>query len=188
MKSIRTGQVSVLGGQLGQGLVDVDSESRGLVEISAVHRWVHRGYMRQAWNYSSALASSAAIELLIITGSWATHTRFSASAGGDALLGLFEGSVASSNGTPITPVNRNRNSALAARSTVFKDPTISSTGLQLDSTLLPGGAHGQTGGGGGASFEEFILAPLTKYLFRLTNIANGTEPAEIKILFYEPAF
>ena len=187
MKSTRSGQTTILGGQSGQGQVDVDPSSRGLVGLDAVHRWVHRGYMFDAWNYNAALGSGAALEILIVTAaSHGIHARFAAAAGGDALLTVFENPTVSNNGVAVVPMNRNRSSARTALGLVYKNPTIAADGVQIGNTLLPGGDRGQTGGGGGSSFEEFILAPSTKYLFRLTNLAVGAEPADLDLHFYEP--
>jgi len=167
--------------------VDDTIGANALVFIDTIHNRIHRGQFFSLDNFNSALANSGTIDVLVkvTTG---VHVRAIASAGGDARFQLFEGTTVSANGTPATPVNRNRFSALTAVTQFFTGPTITADGTALLDTLLPGGTGGIfSGGGGGQTFEEFVLAP-GNYLLRLTNISGSTQPANVQIDFYEDVY
>ena len=104
---------------------------------------------------------------------------------GDAELYIYEG-TATTGGTAFTPINRNRNYAVSNVSQVAMviNPTITSLGTELDAQILPGGV-GKKSAGGTAGSLEYVLKPLTNYLFRLTNV-NGTSHAAFMTLeWYE---
>lgn len=104
---------------------------------------------------------------------------------GDAELYIYEGSI-TSGGTPFTPVNRNRNYALSNPSQVAMviAPTVSNVGTELDAQIIAGGA-GKKAGGGTAGSLEYVLKPLTTYLFRLTNVNGTAHAAYLTLEWYE---
>ena len=167
--------------------VDDTIGANALVFIDTIHNRIHRGQFFSLDQFNTGLAAAGTIELLVKVTTGA-HVRLTAAAGGDARLQLFEGTTVSANGTPLTPVNRNRFSTLAAVTQFYSGPTITADGTSLLDTLLPGGTGGIfSGGGGGETFEEFILAP-GNYLVRLTNISGSTQPANVQVDFYEDVY
>jgi hypothetical protein len=64
------------------------------------------------------------------------------------------------------------------------NPTVSGTGTELFEEFLPGGTKKKAGGGGGDSLE-YVLAPLTNYLVRLTNVSGSAQIAELVLEWYE---
>jgi len=104
---------------------------------------------------------------------------------GDAEFYIYEG-TATSGGTSFTPINRNRNYAVSNPSQVAMviNPTVTSIGTMLDGQIVPGGIGKKASGGTGAALE-YVLKPLTNYLFRMTNV-NGTSHAAFMTLeWYE---
>jgi hypothetical protein len=49
---------------------------------------------------------------------------------------------------------------------------------------LPGGS-GKKSGGGAAGSLEYVLKPLTNYLFRLTNVNGTAHAASLQLEWYE---
>jgi hypothetical protein len=64
------------------------------------------------------------------------------------------------------------------------NPTVSSLGTQLDAEIIPGGS-GKKSGGGTAGSLEYVLKPLTNYLFRLTNVNGASHAAHLALEWYE---
>lgn len=135
---------------------------------------------------SAPLAALASIDIVLASPSGVfPHLSVEAMCLGDAELYIYEG-TATTGGTAFTPINRNRNYAVSNVSQVAMviNPTITSLGTELDAQILPGGS-GKKSGGGTAGSLEYVLKPLTNYLFRLTNV-NGTSHAAFMTLeWYE---
>jgi hypothetical protein len=100
-------------------------------------------------------------------------------------LYIYE-SASTTGGTAFTPINRNRNYALTNPSEVAMviNPTVTSVGTELDAQIIPGGA-GKKAGGGTAGSLEYVLKPLTNYLFRLTNVNGTAHAAYLTLEWYE---
>jgi len=64
------------------------------------------------------------------------------------------------------------------------NPTVTSVGVEIDAQLIPGGA-GKKSGGGSAGSLEYVLKPLTNYLFRLTNVNLTSHAASLQLEWYE---
>jgi hypothetical protein len=64
------------------------------------------------------------------------------------------------------------------------NPTVSSLGTQIDAQILPGGSGKKSSGGSAASLE-YVLKPLTNYLFRLTNVNGTAHAASLQLEWYE---
>lgn len=79
-------------------------------------------------------------------------------------------------GTPVTPVNRNRNSTNTSLSTVIDGAVISgatpSSGTRLICRAVPAG---KSAGGESADFNELILKSGTEYLFLVESLDAGNE-------------
>lgn len=103
--------------------------------------------------------------------------------GGDSEFFLYEGAT-STGGTSFTPVRRNRTIATPSDVAMVINPTVTGTGTELFEEFLPGGTKKKAGGGGGDSLE-YVLAPLTNYLIRLTNVSGSAQIAELMLEWYE---
>lgn len=149
------------------------------------HTHIHHGHTFSADYIIASLANDAAINLILTTPAddW-PHLVVKASIGGDGLLQVYEG-VASTGGTPITPVNHKFYSTLTADETVAHTPTISNDGTIKINHYIPGGTSGVATGGVSTRGEEIILKPSTKYLFRLTNVSGQARRVGIDLLWYQ---
>jgi hypothetical protein len=104
---------------------------------------------------------------------------------GDAELFIYEG-TSTTGGTAFTPINRNRNYAISNPSQVAMviNPSVTSVGTEIDAEIIPGGV-GKKSGGGTAGSLEYVLKPLTNYLFRLTNVNGTAHAASLTVEWYE---
>ena len=96
---------------------------------------------------------------------------------------LYENVVASG-GTAFIPINRNRTSLNASTGAVIINPTITTLGTVLDAQIIPANA-GKKASGGSADTLEFVLKPLTNYLFRLNNANGFDHAAYMQLEWYE---
>jgi hypothetical protein len=64
------------------------------------------------------------------------------------------------------------------------NPTVTSVGTEIDAQIIPGGT-GKKSSGGAAGSLEYVLKPLTNYLFRLRNVNGTAHAASLQIEWYE---
>jgi hypothetical protein len=135
---------------------------------------------------ASPLAAGSSIDIVIASPAGVSpHITVDALCQGDAEFYVYEG-TGTTGGTPFTPVNRNRNYAVSnqSQSAMVINPTVTSLGTMIDAQIVAGGT-GKKAGGAGAGSLEYVLKPLTNYLFRLTNV-NGTDhAAHLTLEWYE---
>lgn len=135
---------------------------------------------------SAPLAANASINIVLASPSNVfPHMTIHGLCLGDAELYVYEGPT-TTGGTSFTPINRNRNYADSNPSQVAMviNPTVTSVGTELDAQIIPGGA-GKKSSGGTAGSLEYVLKPLTNYLFRLTNINGTAHAAYLTLEWYE---
>lgn len=135
---------------------------------------------------SAPLAPNASIDIVLASPSGVfPHITIDAMCLGDAELYIYEG-ASTTGGTSFTPVNRNRNYADSNPSDVAMviNPTVTSVGTQIDAQIIPGGV-GKKSGGGTAGSLEYVLKPLTNYLFRLTNVNGTAHAGYLQLEWYE---
>lgn len=135
---------------------------------------------------SAPLAANSSIDIVLASPSGVfPHLTVDAMCLGDAELYVCEG-ASTTGGTSFTPINRNRNYAVSNPSQVAMviNPTVTSVGTELDAQIIPGGAGKKSGGGTGATLE-YVLKPLTNYLFRLTNVNGVAHAAFLTLEWYE---
>lgn len=133
---------------------------------------------------SSPLAANASIDIVLAAAAGVIpHMTIDALCLGDAEFYIYEGTSATG-GTSFTPINRNRNYTTSSQVAMIVNPTITSLGTQLDAQILPGGS-GKKSGGGTAGTLEYVLKPLTNYLFRLTNVNGTAHAAHLALEWYE---
>ena len=160
-----------------------------LIMVDVNHQRNHDGRAFFAYHLhpdSAPLAAGASINIAMASpGGVYPHITIDGLCLGDAELYIYEGSTASG-GTSFTPINRNRNYSVSNPSQVAMiiDPTVSVLGTQIDAQIIAGGA-GKKSGGGTAGSLEYVLKPLTTYLFRLTNVNGTAHAAHLALEWYE---
>lgn len=133
---------------------------------------------------SAPLASASSIDIVMASASGVfPHLTVDALCLGDAEFYIYENTVATG-GTAFTPINRNRNYETSSQVAMIINPTVTSLGTQLDAQIIPGGS-GKKSGGGTAGSLEYVLKPLTNYLFRLTNVNGAAHAAHLALEWYE---
>jgi len=135
---------------------------------------------------SAPLAANASIDIVLASPSGVfPHVTVDGMCLGDAELYIYEG-ASTTGGTAFTPINRNRNYAVSNVSQVAMviNPTVTSVGTEIDAQIIPGGV-GKKSSGDAAGSLEYVLKPLTNYLFRLTNVNGVAHAASLQIEWYE---
>ena len=158
-----------------------------MVDVNHQRNHDGRGYFAYKIAPDSApLASGASINIVLASPSGVfPHVTVNGVCLGDAELYIYEG-TSTTGGTAFTPINRNRNYAVSNVSQVAMviNPTVTSVGTEIDAQIIPGGA-GKKSGGGSAGSLEYVLKPLTNYLFRLTNVNGTAHAASLTLEWYE---
>lgn len=165
----------------------VTGSERPLITVAVNHQRLHEGaafFIYENIFNGSQLLDNASINIVIASASGVPmHMTIGAFCGGDAELYLYEGTTATG-GTNKVAQNRNRTSLKTSSTAALLDPTISVLGTELFAELLPGGVK-KAAAGGGAEALEYILAPLTNYLIRMTNISGASQNATLTLEWYE---
>ena len=160
-----------------------------MIVVDVNHQRNHDGRAFFAYKIApdtAPLASLASINIVLASPSGVfPHVTVDGMCLGDAELYIYEGTV-TTGGTAFTPINRNRNYAVSNVSEVAMviNPTVTSVGTEIDAQIIPGGA-GKKSGGGTAGSLEYVLKPLTNYLFRLTNVNGTAHAASLQLEWYE---
>lgn len=160
-----------------------------VIMVDVNHQRNHDGrayYAYKIYPDSAPLAASASIDIVLASPAGVfPHITIDGLCLGDAELYVYESTV-TTGGTAFTPINRNRNYAVSNPSQVAMviNPTVTSVGTELDAQIIPGGAGKKSGGGTAASLE-YVLKPLTNYLFRLTNVNGTAHAAYLTLEWYE---
>lgn len=158
-----------------------------MIVVDVNHQRNHDGrawFAYKMYPTSAPLASGASIDIVLASASGVIpHMTVDALCLGDAEFYIYEGPTATG-GTPFTPINRNRNYTTSSQVAMIINPTVSALGTQLDAQILPGGS-GKKSGGGTAGSLEYVLKPLTNYLFRLTNVNGTNHAAYLALEWYE---
>ena len=160
-----------------------------LIMVDVNHQRNHDGrafFAYKLYPVASKLAASASIDIVMASpAGYFPHISVEAFCQGDAEFYIYEG-TSTTGGTSFTPINRNRNYSVSNPSQVAMviNPTVSSLGTELDGQLVPGGVGKKSGGGDSGSLE-YVLKPLTNYLFRLTNVNGTSHAASLTLEWYE---
>lgn len=160
-----------------------------LIMVDVNHQRNHDGRAFFAFKInptSAKLAAGSSIDIVLASPTGVTpHITVDAFCQGDAEFYVYE-NTSTSGGTSFTPVNRNRNYAVSNQSQVAMviNPTVTSVGDMLDAQIVPGGI-GKKSSGGNAGSLEYVLKPLTNYLFRLTNVNGTSHAAFLTLEWYE---
>lgn len=160
-----------------------------VIMVDVNHQRNHDGrafFAYKVYPDSAPLNALASIDIVLASPSGITpHITIDALCLGDAELYIYEG-TSTTGGTSFTPINRNRNYSVSNPSQVAMviNPTVTSVGTELDAQIIPGGS-GKKAGGGSAGSLEYVLKPLTNYLFRLTNVNGTAHAAHLQLEWYE---
>lgn len=160
-----------------------------VITVDVNHQRNHDGRAFYAYKMapdSAPLASLASIDIVLAAPAGVfVHIQVDAMCLGDAELYIYEG-TSTTGGTLFTPISRNRNYAISNPSQLAMviNPTVTSVGTEIDAQIIPGGV-GKKSGGGSANSLEYVLKPLTNYLFRLTNVNGTAHAAHLALEWYE---
>ena len=171
------------------GLQIISGADAPVITVDVNHQRNHDGRAYFAYKIApdtAKLAAGASINIVLASPSGVyPHITVDGMCLGDAELYIYEG-ASTTGGTAFTPVNRNRNYAVSNQSQVAMviNPTVTSVGTEIDVQLIPGGS-GKKASGGAAGSLEYVLKPLTNYLFRLTNVNSAAHAASLTLEWYE---
>lgn len=160
-----------------------------VIMVDVNHQRNHDGRAFYAYKIapdSAPLAALASIDIVLASPAGVyPHLTVEGLCLGDAELYIYEG-TSTNGGTAFTPINRNRNYAISNPSEVAMviNPTVTAVGTEIDAEIIPGGG-GKKSGGGTAGSLEYVLKPLTNYLFRLTNVNGTAHAASLTLEWYE---
>ena len=158
---------------------EIDSMTRAINTISHAHHEIHEGSHFKADRQDIALSTTDTIELLLTTPDttkW-VHFLLTMQSTGEVVVELYEGTTVSAEGTAITPINRNRNSATKSVVVVTHTPSVSSDGTKLTENWIGTTGFKEDIGDTLRDNSEIILKQNTKYLIRLTAVGDGIKGA-----------
>jgi hypothetical protein len=159
-----------------------------LAVIDSVHHEVHEGNMFHT-EYSASVNNNNNLDVQITTGANGAHMTALVAVGGQCLLYLYEAPTTTV-GTALTVYNMKRSDTVhVAPFTAVHTPNVGDVGIVplINGRLIPGGATNQTRiGGEGRPNTEWLLAPNTKYLFRVNNNSGGAIIIHVTIEAYTP--
>ena len=161
-----------------------------LIVADVNHVRLHEGrayYVYKTHKDTARLAVGASIDIAIaFPAGVEAHASVDYQAGGEAEIYVYE-SPTTSGGTSMTLYRRNRVINTASQGVAVLNPTVSAVGTEFYSELITSaeGQGNRSGAGSRGLSFEFILKPLTTYLFRLTNVNGSSQMAELRIDWYE---
>lgn len=163
----------------------LSSSDRPFPTIDVNHLRLHEGrayYVYKLYPYATGLEAGASIDIAIAWPAGITpHAIFNYGASGEAEFYVYE-NPATSSGTPMTIYRRNRTITADSAGAAVLAPTVTGLGTEIFAEFVPSNKQG----GGNQSYTfEYVLKPLTTYLFRLTNVNNTTHSADLRIEWYE---
>jgi len=160
--------------------------------IQEPHRMSHDGFVFHSSGKNTGLANAATADFLmsVPAGVYPHVQRVRLDLeDGDVDLAMYEGVTTSADGGVITPFNTNRNSSNTSGAILTGTPTVTDLGTLFHRHWIPPTATGVGAKAGimdiNAFGEEWLLAPSTKYLFRITNNSGGTIDYRWEFVWYE---
>lgn len=165
----------------------IAGSDNGLIIVDVNHHRLHEGRAFIAWNiypHSAMLDAGLNADIVLAAGPGTiAHVTIAMESSGDADFFLYEG-TATTGGTAFTPVQRNRNIAATSNVAMVTNPTVTSLGTLINRQFVTGGT-GKKSSGGASNSLEYVLTPLTNYLFRLTNVNSSSHTALLELEWYE---
>ena len=161
------------------------SSDRPFPIVDVNHLRLHEGrayYCYKQYTYLSGLPAGSSIDIAMAFPAGVTpHAIFGYGGSGEAEFYVYEAPT-TSGGTSLTIHRRNRNLVTSSSGVAVVAPTVSALGTEIMAEFVP--ANKQGGGAQNYTFE-FVLKPLTTYLFRLTNVNAQPHAANLIIEWYE---
>lgn len=161
------------------------SSDRPFPMLDVNHLRLHEGrayYVYKLYPYNAGLAAGSSIDIAIAwPDGYAPHAKFDYGGSGESEFYMYE-TPTTSGGTAMTINRRHRIVTTASAAAAVLAPTVTATGTEVFADFVP--ANKQGGGAQLATFE-FVLKPLTTYLFRFTNVNLQTHAAHLMIEWYE---
>lgn len=173
-----------------QELNFISVDHHGAMKIIAPNHYrVHAGEAFTTgffWDSASPVAAGATVQLLIVP-SVGSHFNANFSTAGAFDLFYYQDVITSANGNLLLNNNKNGFSSNTSGMKIFEAPTVTDKGTQLGGSVVPsGGIFGGGGGAGSAFGSEFILNPVSNYMFEATNATAGALEIAISFEWYEP--
>jgi hypothetical protein len=167
------------------GVQYLASSDRPFPVLDVNHLRLHEGrgyYVYKQYPYAAGLAAGASIDIALAFPAGITpHIVFSYGASGETEFYVYEAPT-TSGGTALTIHRRNRSLITTSSAAAVIAPTVASVGTEIFGEFVPASKQG---GGGQLSSFEFVLKPLTTYLFRLTNVNSQSHAANLLVDWYE---
>lgn len=167
------------------GVQYLTSSDKPFPIVDVNHLRLHEGrayYAYEQYSYLNGLPAGSSIDIALAFPAGITpHAIFGYGGSGEAEFYIYENPV-TSGGTPLTINRRNRNLNTTSYGVAVVSPTITSLGTEIFAEFVPANKQG---GGAQSYTSEFVLKPLTTYLFRLTNVNAQPHAANLMIEWYE---
>jgi len=160
------------------------SSDKPFPTVDVNHLRLHEGRAYYVYRVETSLAVNASLDIAV---AWPSgifpHAVFNYQCGGDSRFYIYEAPT-TSGGTSLTIHRRNRSLETTSTGAAVYAPTVSALGTEIFGEIITSG-QGGTGSGGGGITYEYVLKPLTTYLFRITNTNSQAHISELLIEWYE---
>lgn len=144
--------------------------------IETVHNRIHAGREFETTDVALGINTATPKRYLLVTPNTATRIHvtllFESSPG--ITVEFFEDTTVTANGTGLSEINHNRNSANVAELAVFVDPTVTADGTQLFIFRSGSGTGSAVIGGRVQREDEFVLKQNANYQIKISPISNNT--------------
>lgn len=163
-----------------------DPSGGALDVIDHMHFETHEGDVYYFGHLYESVANNGTADMHITDSDIPLHTTLRVNTGGTSFVNVYEGTTLSVSGDDVVPQNKNRLFPNANGFTVQADPTIDVLGTPMGTgEMLSGGSAGQKAGSSNVERDEWVLAPNTTYMLRVTNKSGGTIHISISSSAYE---
>jgi hypothetical protein len=171
----------------------MDFRAHALTTIDEMHRMGHDGFVYHASGKVTGMIADNVDDFLIVSAAGNfphfQRLRFNFERG-DIDIQVYEGTTVTDDGVEITAFNTNRNSSNTPAMKLYSGPTVSAAGtLVHTSWIVPTptdvGQDKSVGIVGETNGEEWLLAPSTNYMVRITNNSGATLAYAYEALWYE---
>ena len=163
-----------------------DPSGGALDIIDHLHYETHEGDVYYFSHLYESVSNNGTADMYISVGDIPLHATLRVNTGGTSYVNLYDGTSLSATGDDVVPQNKNRLFPNAHEFTVQADPSIDSIGTPMGTgEMLPGGSAGQKAGSSNTERDEWVLAPNTTYMLRVTNKSGGAIHISISSSSYE---
>ena len=174
----------------GKRIARVDEMTQTLQTITYAHHEIHGGGMYRS-GFSDTLLADATVDISVLTPSNGKqmHLEVDIDSANAINVWLYEDTEITANGTPIVPLNANRNSKKTTSVEAF---LLNGTVVTTNATILAHRQVGSTGerkegwaGGGGATRSEWVLRENAWYTFRVDELSGSDQHVSLRMEWYE---